>query len=265
MPPRAPAGERGRAAVLDTSRGRGDELAVVRRRQIMNAAFDVMSREGVGEARLIDIAEAAGLSLGSLQHYFRHRDVLVTETFRSLIELSGAIWRHVSRAEPDPLRRVLALLRLQVKGWAPFDQRWAFWLEFWSAARRLEQLKGYVPEIYARWQRPFEEALTEGAAAGILTMREPVSEYSLKLMAMIDGFAVRVLVDPKTVDEDRMAELLVSTICRDLSIADGDLSAASVGLPHVIGISYPAETPLTGTIDWSPLDRPASQPGRPRG
>jgi hypothetical protein len=122
-----------------------------------------------------------------------------------------------------------------------------------------------VPEIYARWQRPFEEALTEGAAAGVLTMRGPVSDYSLKLMAMIDGFAVRVLVYPKTIDEDRMAELLVSTICRDLSITDADLSAASVGLPHVIGISYPSETPLTGAIDWTPLDLSAAHPGRPRG
>ena len=95
-PLRVPPGEETRFASIEGNRAREGDLALVRRRQIMSAAFDVMSKEGVAEARLVDIAGAAGLSLGSLQHYFRHRDVLVTETFRSLIELSGAIWRHVN-------------------------------------------------------------------------------------------------------------------------------------------------------------------------
>lgn len=234
---------------------RGDELVVLRRRQIMGAAFDVISTQGLAKTRLTDIAATAGMSLGSLQHYFRQRDELVTETFRSLIELSGAIWRHVSRAEADPLRRLMALLRLQVSGWAPFERRWAFWLEFWSAARRIEELKEYVGEIYARWQAPFEEALCEGVRAGVLTQREPVGDYSLKLMALIDGAAIRVLADPATFGEETMERLLVSTVAKDLAISEGDIRSARDGLPRVIGASYPGETLVTDRIDWSALDR----------
>ncbi len=234
-----------------------DDLATRRRRQIMTAAFEVISTEGLGAARLADIAAVAGLSLGSIQHYFRKRDQLVTETFRALIELSGAIWRHVSRTEPDPLRRLFALLRLQASGWSPFERRWTFWLEFWSAARRVDELKAHVAEIYASWQRPFEEALTEGAQAGVLTMGEPVGVYSLRLMAIIDGFAIRALVDPENFDARRMSEMLLSTVCQDLRIAPDDFAAALEGLPEVIGILYPAETPIAEQIDWSPLDRDA--------
>lgn len=220
----------------------------------MTAAFDVISTGGLGEARLADIAEVAGLSLGSIQHYFRKRDQLVTETFRSLIELSGAIWRHVSLTEPDPLRRLLALLRLQVSGWAPFERRWTFWFEFWGAARRIDELATHVSGIYASWQHPFEEALTEGAEAGVLTLREPVAVYSLKLMAIIDGLAIRALVDPENFDSRQMSKMLLSTVCHDLSIAGSDSATALEGLPEVIGISYPAETPVGERIDWLPLD-----------
>lgn len=253
-----PPGQGGRPDRAGSSRLHHD-LATRRRRQIMTAAFDVISTEGLGAARLADIAEVAGLSLGSIQHYFRKRDQLVTETFRSLIELSGAIWRHVSRTESDPLRRLFALLRLQASGWAPFERRWTFWFEFWGAARRIDELKAHVSEIYASWQWPFEEALTEGAEAGVLRLREPVAVYSLKLMAIIDGFAIRALVDAGNFGEHQMSEMLLATVCQDLSISADDFAAALDGLPEVIGIAYPAETPIAERIDWSPLDRAGGQ------
>lgn len=221
----------------------------------MAAAFTVISTAGLGETRLADVADAAGISLGSVQHYFRQRDALVIDTFRSLIELSAAIWRHVSQAEPDPLRRLMALLRLQLSGWAPFEQRWAFWLEFWSATRRIDALKPYVPEIYRCWQVPFEEALTEAAAAGMLTPPASLGEYSLRLTSLIDGFVIRALVDPPALDTERIESLVVATVARDLKISARDLKRARRNLPAVIGIGYPAETPASdGTIDWSPLD-----------
>lgn len=236
--------------------GRADDLGTTRRRQIMSAAFTVISTVGLGETRLADVAHVAGISLGSVQHYFRQRDALVIETFRSLIELSGAIWQHVSRAEPDPLRRLLALLRLQVSGWAPFEQRWAFWLEFWSAARRIDALEQYVPEIYRCWHVPFEEALTEAASAGLVTLPPSLDEYSLRLTSLIDGFMIRALVDPPALASDRIETLLVETVARDLAIAAKSLRQAQRDLPAVIGIDYPDETIVAeGSIDWSPLNR----------
>lgn len=221
----------------------------------MTAAFQVISTSGLAATTLADIAEVAGVSLGLLQHYFRQRDNLVTETFRSLSELSGAISRHVSDSEQDPLKRLLALIRLQVSGWAPFERRWSFWLEFWSAARRIDELRPYVGEIYTHWKEPFEQALTEAAAAGVLTLPEPLEVYSLKLMALIDGFAVRALVDESSFNSAEMADLLISTVSLDLAISPASLAQALDGLPAVIGGSYPAEPVNTEIIDWSPLDR----------
>lgn len=221
----------------------------------MAAAFQVISTEGLGQARLKDIAGAAGVSLGSVQHYFRHRDSLVTETFRSLIELSGATWRLVSEREPDPLRRLLALLRFQVTGWAPFEQRWSFWLEFWSASRRIPELEEHAGEIYSHWQEPFEAVVSEGRARRVFTPVLPSSDLSLKLMALVDGLAVRVLVDRRAVGEEEMADLLTSTACADLGVAPAEREAALQGLPRTIGLSYPGESPATAAIDWSPLDR----------
>ncbi|MHB1930139.1 MAG: TetR family transcriptional regulator C-terminal domain-containing protein, partial [Acidimicrobiales bacterium] len=173
---------------------------------------------------------------------------------RALIELSGAIWHHVSQAEPDPLKRLFALLRLQVSGWAPFERRWAFWLEFWSAARRIDTLKPHVAEIYGQWQQPFQEALTEAAGARLVRLPEPVEPYSLKLMALIDGLVVRALVDPDTVDERRVEELLFATVASDLRIRPPLLNSAVRSLPRVIGADYPDETAGGDRIDWSPLD-----------
>ena len=59
----------------------------------------VIAAQGVGQARLADIADEAGVSLGLVQHYFRHRERLVTEAFASETERVTRRWREIAEAD----------------------------------------------------------------------------------------------------------------------------------------------------------------------
>lgn len=231
-------------------------LARQRRTQIIAATSEVIIRNGVDGARLKDIADEAGVSLGMVQHYFRHREELVVTTMSSLLELTLATWRVVSAREPDPVRRLFALLRFQVAGWAPFAKRWSFWVEFWSAANRHATLNAHAKDIYGSWTDPFRTVIADGVAAGAFRPTSSPDLLILRLMCLSDGAAVRVLFDPDGLTPDGMFDLLIDTACVALGIDDTARDHALSALPEVISVHYPDEPPTATTIDWSSIELP---------
>jgi AcrR family transcriptional regulator len=241
------------------SSGAGPELTGISRerlesarwREIINAASEVIARRGLATTRLKDVADAAGVSLGLVQHNFRHRDQLISETFTTLMGLSTATWRHVSAAETDPLRRLFALLRLHASGSLAFERRWALWVELWSAAQRDPELHNRAQRIYADWHGPFEETLADGVTTGVFRPVHPVGVVAIRLTSLIDGLAVRRLIDPQVVDRTTMSEQLIDAACVELGIKPAERDRALYGLPEVVGMAYPSESAESPDIDWS--------------
>lgn len=229
------------------------DLATRRRLQIMAATSEVICRQGVDGARLKDIADEAGVSLGMVQHYFRHREALIVETIGALLELTLATWRVVSAREPDPIRRLFALLRFQVAGWAPFRKRWSFWVEFWSAAGRHEVLGAQAKEVYRAWTEPFRETIEQGVAAGAFRPHTSPDALIVRLMCLSDGAAIRVLYDPDALDAEGMFAMLVDLACTDLGITDEVRNNALAELPKVISLIYPEDPPPREDVDWTPI------------
>jgi AcrR family transcriptional regulator len=79
---------------------RKEQITEYRRRQILEAALDVFSQKGYGEATMPDIAKEAGVAVGTIYLYFpSKRDLLVsvantyvvTEPFMDLLGKSGKV------------------------------------------------------------------------------------------------------------------------------------------------------------------------------
>jgi AcrR family transcriptional regulator len=200
-----------------------------RRVQILDAAATVISERGVDAARLADIAEAAGVSLGLVQHYFRHRDRLFAEVFRRESERITTTWRRVVDSEAPPLERLVDYLRLCAPEGSSgaalaFGPGWAFWLELWAKANREDAVRAEVEGVYESFAQPFTAAIEEGIAAGVFAPRSPVADVVDRLVSQIDGFAVRTLLG--VLDETRMLGLLVDLLCIELGLSEEDAAAA---------------------------------------
>jgi AcrR family transcriptional regulator len=194
-----------------------------RRDRILEAAVGVISERGVDAARMADIAEAAGVSLGLVQHYFRHRDRLLAEVFRRESERIAVTWRTVVDPESPPLERLVDYMRLCTPDGSDdaarsFGPGWAFWLELWSKANREDTVRAEAAQIYATFSEPFTAAIEDGIAEGIFAPRSPVADVVDRLVALIDGSAVRVLL--RTLEEQRMLTLLVDAFCVELGVSD---------------------------------------------
>jgi len=200
-----------------------------RRSHILDAAATVIAERGVDAARLADIAEAADVSLGLVQHYFRHRDRLLTEVFRRESERIDFTWRSVVDPAAPPLERLVDYLRLCTPEGSPeaalaFGPGWAFWIEFWSKAHRDPAVRDEVGAVYASFAELFVAAIEEGASDGTFTLRSPAADVVDRIVALIDGAAVRTLLG--ALDGGRMLALLTDALGLELGLSDDALAHA---------------------------------------
>lgn len=204
------------------------DTRIDRRRLILDAALQIVVGHGAEAVRMADVAEAAGVSLGSIQHHFRNRDGLLAEVFRYESERISAAWRGVVVSDAAPLERLVEYVWLctppgSASAATSFDG-WGFWLDFWATARREPQTRAEVAPIYQNFALPFQTALADGISDGQFRLRGTVREVADRLIAMIDGTALRTLLG--ALEEDQMLPLLIDGLSVELGLDDERAAAA---------------------------------------
>lgn len=199
-----------------------DTEVISRRDQILTAAAIEIGERGADSARMADIAERTGVSLGLVQHYFRHRHRLLAEVIRQQSQRIAVTWRNLVDPQSPPLDRLIDYLALCVPpdpnttdaaDWAP---GWGFWIEMWSKAHRDPSIRAEMPGIYESFKVPFTRAIEDGVAAGTFTLRLEVPDLVDLLTGLIDGLAIQTLIGCSS--EQRMLDLLVRTLCHELGL-----------------------------------------------
>jgi TetR/AcrR family transcriptional regulator, transcriptional repressor of bet genes len=227
------------------------DLTTVRRSQILCASIKSVGRRGVDGARLKDIANEAGVSLGLVQHYFDTRQELMEQTFRVMLRLSLTRLRVVMDEQPDPLVTLAALVRMHVNGTVEFSERWGFWLELWSSARRDTTLAEITHDIYQLWTEPFHDAIEELQRQGRCRTDLSAADAVVILMGLIDGLAVRSLVDPQVMSLEQMEKRLLVASFSVLEVAGADRKRAVAELdrlPALVVTPTPLSPELVATV-----------------
>lgn len=218
-----------------------DDLVRWRRAQILCASVQVVAREGADRARLKDIATEAKVSLGLVQHYFRTRQELMEQTFQVMLSVSLDAWKRFANSENDPLVTLFAGLRLHIIGSVTFADRWGFWMELWTSARRDPTLLSIAHEVYARWTEPFRSAIIALDAAGRVKVTTTHDQTALVLMALIDGLAVRSLIDPAVIDPEEMYDRMVDAVSALLKVDISESQTAASIAKATVGEESSAE------------------------
>lgn len=183
MPPRLP--EETRSLLLDTA------LA-----QFAENGFDGTS--------IRKIAEAAGLSLGLLYHYFPSKEALLQALFeRSILLIQGCFMEVM--AEPDPRQRLQQLLSVSFR--VMREQRQFYRV---SAVVRLQpKVLGALAEGIAAWnqvlQAQFADLLSEA------DIPEPETR-ALLLMVSLDGLCQHFVMAPETFPLEAVGNMLIQDL-----------------------------------------------------
>ncbi|MFI5662888.1 TetR/AcrR family transcriptional regulator [Streptomyces sp. NPDC051684] len=159
---------------------------MVDREDVLRAAALVLAERGLDAARLRDVARAAGVSIGALQHHFDTRDELFREAFEWSIEQLISRWRASAADEPDPWHR-FELLVQALTGDAELERRCATWTEFCASAARHPRLRDGVRAVHEEWRALLTGIAEDGVAQGEFVPPIPVDTAIASVVVLVDG------------------------------------------------------------------------------
>jgi AcrR family transcriptional regulator len=174
-----------------------------RRRELANAVWRVIRREGIDRASVRTVAAEAGWSPGALRHYFATQSALLAFAMRLVVQrIEGRIAALDRAADArEAVEQVLhELLPLD-------DERRAeneVWLAFTARALIDPELRTQHDEIHDALHQACASALETLAAAG----RAPVGPHTAlqveRLHALTDGLAVHTALRPDLMPPKRI-------------------------------------------------------------
>jgi AcrR family transcriptional regulator len=206
--------------VSATRQERSKRIADKRKRQILDAALEIYSRKGCTEASTSEIARAAGVSHGTVFHYFpRKRDILLALVDRYIsLEPGKTLFNGVDPHDMSHLFLSLVQNRLDIC----FDNNKEISLIMSEIQRDPELRLIYAEQIIKPILEVNQKFYKSGAAQGIF--RSIDSEIVVRtIMALFIGFTLVYKVEGDngfltTVNRRELAEKVADIIIHGISV-----------------------------------------------
>ena len=176
----------------------------VRREQILRAAFEVASGEGIGGLTIRAVAAEAGVSHALVVHYFQRKERLVHALLDWLIETTTVLHMSDEVARlPRAMDRLHALLQQEMERLSHQPRHTRLFFEFWALGARHEEIRARIGAELKRYRAAFRAVMEEllEAEPGPPV---PVTADGMAAVAVswIHGCAVQAMVDPEGFDSD---------------------------------------------------------------
>jgi TetR/AcrR family transcriptional repressor of bet genes len=134
-------------------------MGPIRRAQIFRAATEVIARESFSGTTLQKVADAAGVSTGTVNHYFSNKRAMLLET---LHHISGE-WNDSTRQAIYGSEPGMARLKSLVEAAGPRSSinklRWKVWMAAWGEALQFAELRAELRRSRQEWTELLGDAL----------------------------------------------------------------------------------------------------------
>jgi AcrR family transcriptional regulator len=182
-----------------TARGRRSRQA------LLDAAREVFARDGFADARITDIADAAGAAHGSFYRYFDSKEEIFVALLRDLIDELRPVWSESADELTDPYERLLRANRVYLETYRANQPIMIVWEQVATLNEHVEQLRRESNDKFAeRIERAIVRWQSDGTADPAI---EPKTAASA-LTGMLSNFAYRWSVREPDFDLDTAAEQL---------------------------------------------------------
>ncbi len=206
--------------------------AALRRQEVVQAVFRIVAADGLERASLREVAEEAGLAVGSVRHYFASSDELLAHSFGVVVDrIVGRLTAADERlggllpGTAEHREAVLTLLGEVL----PLDEERAVDACVWMAFKNAARLKAFLAPEADRSHRAVAAIigrlvmdLTDGGEGPEAAHEAGPGQQRLvteaeRLLATLDGLTMHALLQP---------EWMTARMCRDV------LEAHLDGLGH---------------------------------
>ncbi|MAB14067.1 TetR family transcriptional regulator C-terminal domain-containing protein [Parvibaculum sp.] len=180
----------------------------LRRRELVEASWQVIADEGLEALTMRKVAAAAGCTTGRITHYFENREELVLAALRAVYDAAGERMAEAAKSTLPPAEKLL----LHLEETLPLDAKrlreWKVWIAFWSAAASNPELAAENDRSHQLWRKslvPLIEALAPGTDAA--------READI-LSGIADGLGLQAAVNFTPANRARARDTLAACVAR---------------------------------------------------
>lgn len=165
-----------------------------RRRAIASAAIETIADRGMEDTKLTDIARRAGVTTGSIAHYFPDKDAVLAA---ALDEVCARLFQRIGEPDnPPTVDEIFPVLPINDEK----RKEWRVWLAYRGRAP-------YSPTLSAIHQKYFDEI--ELAVSEDMEGLHPNPRLAAAgIVAAVDGIGTRATLEPDLWPNSRQKELL---------------------------------------------------------
>jgi AcrR family transcriptional regulator len=185
----------------------------VRKAQILTAAAAVLSERGYANARVVDIAKAAGTSPAAILYWFDGKQGLLAEAL-ALRELEFHD-RYTVRIEQAATfsEQLRILIEAMIRH---YD--WALWMELCVLALRDSAAAAERDRMDRRWRAMLRKVISDGQQRGEFIASD-ADETMFVLAGLLDGLAPLLAMKAKGVTQARVERTWLAEAARLLGPA----------------------------------------------
>ncbi len=163
-----------------------------RRAQILEAALRCFASRSYHEVRMDDLAEAAGLSKGSLYWHFRSKEEVYLALFDAFVDAVFAAWTREEAQASSALDALEREARGLIDQWQQQREFLGAWIQFFAHPRARERFASLYRASRERLARVIARGIAEGEIRDV-----PVAGAAAYLTGALEGMLLQALVDPE--------------------------------------------------------------------
>jgi AcrR family transcriptional regulator len=162
-----------------------------RRALVLDQVVAVLADRGYAGTRFIDVAEASGVAVSTLQGYFGSREDMLIEAFRHATSVAVAAMDDLAAEFDDPWQQLVAMVD---RGLSTNVATWRMLMEFWTAAAHDTELQEHAGALAEQYREPFIDAVRRGVESGAFTPRFDAAAIVEAVVSNIVGLLYPVVL-----------------------------------------------------------------------
>jgi AcrR family transcriptional regulator len=184
-----------------------------RRTQILQAARRCIVELGYERVTMRDVAETAGVSTGTIVHYFGDKDTMLEAALLDKVQDTGIAFRAALTGAQTAWERLERLVMASLPETEEVRDEWRLWLTFWGEVARNERLRVVSEKQHRRWTRFLAGIIAQGSASGEFAAVDP-EITATQLAALIDGLAIQATLQNPVLSPAQMRQICLSAFQR---------------------------------------------------
>jgi len=162
-----------------------------RRALVLDQVVAVLADRGYAGTRFVDVSEASGVAVSTLQHYFGSREDMLIEALRHATSVAVAAMDELVARFDDPWEQLVAMVD---RGLSTDVATWRMLMEFWTAAAHDAELRDHAATLAEQYRAPFADAVQRGIESGAFTPRFDTAALVEVVVANIVGLLYPVVL-----------------------------------------------------------------------